>query len=100
MVKTETGLQIKDTSGRAIVLAVICDRPADMLAGGPPPTPFFMVRNRPAAPILEKARLDALPVAGKAHLYDLSEADKAKYIAYWHEAMKEASRPKVQSSLK
>jgi hypothetical protein len=74
--KTTTGLQVKDISGRAAVLAVICERPADLLPGGIPPAPFFMIRNRPTT---EAA------VA-------LEAGDEEKYIEFWNQMMKEASQ--------
>lgn len=41
MEKTSNGLHIEDTSGRAVVLAVISQRPYDWI-DSPSPRPFFL----------------------------------------------------------
>lgn len=71
VVKTATGLHIEDTSGRAVVLAVISTRPQDLLHTSS--TPMFLALNK---------------------------AEKTKANAQWKEAMAEVEEPALAMTLR
>jgi hypothetical protein len=87
--KTETGLDVEDTSGRAIVIGMVSDRPADLLA--------------PASPSGGVAPLNVASFARPEHF---SRDDKARLgeedhaIKYLQDFYRQLEKPTVRSALR